>query len=91
MRTGNRRGKQAKHGLSAKDIERFFKGQPAYTNDDKHSEIEPRFIAFGQLDSRFIFVAFTVRATNGKLLIRPISARYARENEIRKLYEKTFK
>ncbi|MEK2644077.1 BrnT family toxin [Bdellovibrio sp. BCCA] len=87
---GNR-NKLSKHGLSAADIERFFKNNPVYANDDSHSSEEQRYIAFGSLDSRFVFVAFTVRANNGRLLIRPISARYARPKEIRKLYEKTFK
>ncbi|MFV3407358.1 BrnT family toxin [Bdellovibrio bacteriovorus] len=83
--------KLTKHGLSIAEIERFFENQPVYTHDDSHSGDETRFIAFGSLGTRLVFVAFTIRAANGTLWMRPISARYARQKEIRKLYEKNFK
>lgn len=83
---GNRE-KIQKHGLTIEQIEQFFKSNPSYTKDETHSEEEQRYLAFGPYEDGFIFVAFTHRMKRKKLYYRPISARFARAKEIRKLYE----
>ncbi len=59
-------------------------------NDETHSDEEPRYIAFGYYEDRFLFVVFTLRVKDKSLKFRVISARYARAKEIKRLeaYEK---
>jgi uncharacterized protein len=76
--------KVQKHGLSVQEIEDFFLSEPHLIEDKKHSEKEPRFIAVGDYKGRYLLVAFTLRIIDGELCIRPISARYARDKEVRK-------
>ena len=53
--------------------------------DLKRSGIEPRFIAIGQTPrGRYTFVVFTPRQGMGGTVLRPISARYMHQKEIRK-------
>jgi uncharacterized DUF497 family protein len=56
--------------------------------DPKHSADEDRLIAVGKTSTgRPLFVAFTMRTTNGRRLIRPVTARYMHAREIA-AYEK---
>ena len=79
-----------KHGLTLAQIEDFLLSQPTIMDDDTHSDQEPRYIAFGYFEDRFLFVVFTLRVKDKKLKFRVISARYARVKEIKRLeaYEK---
>jgi hypothetical protein len=78
---GNRK-KCHKHGLSSKEIEDFFAQDVLVTPDISHSQEEERFLAVGRSrKSKTMMVVFTFRESKGKLLIRPISARYMREKE----------
>ncbi len=79
--------KLQKHGLTIGQIKKFFQSNPSYRKDTVHSVDEPRFIAFGPYEDFFMFVSFTPRIKNKQTLLRPISARKAREREIRRLYE----
>lgn len=86
--TGNKE-KCKKHGVSIKAIEALFK-QPRVlvAPDIKHSEQEERYLAIGKVESdRPIFVAFTLREKHGVSMIRPISARYMHDKEIKRYEE----
>ena len=64
------------HGVSIGEIEAVLKGSPRVAPDPSHSTHEDRFIAVRRnLAGRPIFVAFTFRARDGRLVIRPITAR----------------
>lgn len=80
-----------KHGLEISVIESFLLSDPFTILDDAHSELEPRYIAFGLFRERFMFVVFALRISEQRLKFRVVSARYAREKEIKRLreYEKT--
>lgn len=77
-----------KHGLSIDEIEDFLFSEHFLAYDEKHSENEDRFIAFGAYRGFHLMVVFTLRVYFGQLVIRVISARYARKKEIESLYEK---
>jgi uncharacterized DUF497 family protein len=81
--------KVTKHGLSLEDVEKFFTQGVLVFEDSKHSEVEPRSIAVGAIGSqnKLVFVAFTIRVRDFKVLIRPISARFMRKKEM-DAYEK---
>lgn len=70
---GNRDKNKLKHDVSMGESEQVFFNKPLIIlNDDKHSEQEKRYAAFGATDAgRRLTVVFTVRAQ----LIRVISAR----------------
>jgi uncharacterized protein len=74
-----------KHGLHLEQIERFL-AQPSLRilADAIHSVGEPRFLAAGELDGRFLFVGFTLRSKAQGIFIRPISARYMHEKEAKR-------
>jgi uncharacterized DUF497 family protein len=56
--------------------------------DNAHSATERRLCAVGWTDvGRAVFVVFTLRQRGSEVLIRPISARYMHEKEV-KAYEK---
>ncbi|MBX3282838.1 MAG: BrnT family toxin [Acidobacteria bacterium] len=77
-----------KHGVLIEEIEGLFESQPVLLSDSVHTGTEDRFIAVGTPDSgRHVFVAFTFRARRQRIWIRPISARYMHEKEVRR-YEK---
>jgi len=82
---GNR-GKCQKHGLSIEQIEHVVShAQTLIVHDIKNSANETRFIAVGRTaEGRFAFVAFTYRTRDGRILLRPISARYMHGKEIRR-------
>ncbi|MBK7845810.1 MAG: BrnT family toxin [Bdellovibrionales bacterium] len=77
-----------KHGLSIAMIEAFFLSDPLVTSDNKHSEAEDRYVAFGLYDGRYLVGVFTLRVIEGRFMIRVISARYAKKKEIEALNEK---
>jgi uncharacterized DUF497 family protein len=80
---GNR-AKCRQHGVSHADIEGIFEGSPGVYDDAGHSGRERRLRAIGPTNTgRYVFVAFTVRQEHGKTLIRPISARYMHDKEVR--------
>jgi uncharacterized protein len=86
---GNR-DKCANHGISVEMITGFFQGEFRIIADSKHSQLETRYIAVGMSpDSRPMLVGFTFRIKKGRLLIRPISARYMHQKEARR-YAQTF-
>ncbi|GHD10531.1 BrnT family toxin [Tianweitania populi] len=71
------------HGVSKAEIESIFFGE-LQTNADP-SQLERRFRAIGQLKTgRPIFVVYTLRRHEKLLLIRPISARFMHEKEIKR-------
>jgi uncharacterized DUF497 family protein len=74
-----------KHGLDIGLIEDFLLGDPFVLWDEAHSDKEDRYIAFGYLNRRLIFVVFTLRISQRKLKFRVLSARFAREKEILRL------
>lgn len=85
---GNRE-KCARHGLSADEIQSVFLGTFATDIDRRHSIGETRWRAIGRLaNGRHVFVVFTVRERDGLRLIRPISARFMHQKEVRQ-YEAT--
>lgn len=84
---GNR-GKCQKHGLSVAIIESLFTRPIAVLPDAAHSQKERRFKAIGRTEEgRYVFVVFTLRHKANGTLIRPISARYMHQREVR-AYEK---
>jgi len=82
---GNRE-KCAKHGIAVEDIEHVLRNNPLLFADLKHSQKEQRTIAVGRsLSGRWMFIVFTVRRQRrGQTLVRPLSARYMHEKEVRK-------
>jgi uncharacterized protein len=84
---GNRE-KCRKHGLSLALIESIFDQAVTILPDEAHSETERRFRAIGKTaEGRFAFIVFTLRRTGDQLFIRPISARYMHEAEVRNYEE----
>jgi uncharacterized DUF497 family protein len=76
--------KCGKHGVARTEIEVLFGHHPAIYPDPAHSRREQRMLAVGRsARGRFILVAFTLRESDGEARIRPISARYMHEKEIR--------
>jgi len=63
-----------KHGVSIGEIEELFQNEPRVAPDPEHSQEEDRLLAVGRTNAgRPLFVAFTLRSREGRLLIRPIS------------------
>jgi uncharacterized protein len=86
---GNR-SKCRQHGVSTAAIESLFHGPIAVVPDPLHSKSEERFKAIGRTTGgRGIFIVFTLRTRRGKLLIRPISARYMHRKEMDHYEEET--
>jgi uncharacterized protein len=78
--------KCAKHGLSKPEVEYALRNDPLVLID-RGSRAETRFNAVGRNKAgRHLFVVFTLRRIDGTLLVRPISARYMHEKEVR-VYE----
>lgn len=76
-----------KHGVSLREIETLLTSLPRVAPALNHSSTEDRYVAVGRNDKgRPLFVVFTLRRKNGKLLLRPISARYMHAKEM-KAYE----
>jgi uncharacterized DUF497 family protein len=88
---GNAEKNLIKHGITCQQIEELFQNSPWVGPDVKHSSFEEeRFLAIGQIDGRYAFVAFAMRTKGKKTLIRPISARFMHVKEIKK-YEEEIK
>lgn len=84
--------KCAKHGLTRSQLEEFFAGEVHIIADVKHSAKEKRFLALGRSSAkRGMLVGFTLRRREGKLLIRPITARYMHAKEVRRYEEEIAK
>ena len=85
--SGNRRKNEVKHSVTQMEAEEVFFNNPLLiSTDDKHSEIENRYLALGKTNKdRGLTIIFTLRQ-NGTL-IRVISARDQHRKE-RHLYAK---
>jgi uncharacterized protein len=83
------RDKCRKHGVSIAAIEGAFRRPIAVYPDPAHSQQEERFKAVGITENRrHVPIVFTLRRQEGRLLLRPISARFMHAKEI-KYYEET--
>lgn len=77
--------KCGKHGVLKAEIESLFDNEPGIYADAGHSDEEQRLRAIGPTyEGRMILVAFTIREEGGENLIRPVSARYMHQKEIRR-------
>lgn len=77
--------KCAKHGLSQQEIEQILLGRLMVMPDPFPHERRMR--AIGKtLAGRYVFLVFVLRQKQGRSLLRPISARYMHQKEI-KSYE----
>lgn len=73
--------KCARHGVSREEIEQVLLGAPAVMPDPCPEE--PRMRAIGKTAAgRYVFLVFMLRAIDGQLRLRPISARYMHRKEI---------
>ncbi|MET3899365.1 uncharacterized DUF497 family protein [Devosia sp. UYZn731] len=73
-----------RHGVSIEDIQSLFARPHVIAEDVKHSIDEQRFLAIGRTATeRPLFVAFTTRQQGGRLLVRPISARFMHAKEFK--------
>jgi uncharacterized DUF497 family protein len=78
------RDKCQKHGVSIAEIESLFSRNVSIAPDLQHSVHEERFKAVGATErGRKIFVAFTMRRRGDEVLIRPVSARYMHQKEVK--------
>ena len=75
--------KCGKHGVSRAEIEAVFAAEPFVGPDQTVSE-EVRLNAIAAIGGRHVFVAFTIRQIGGETRIRPISARYMHDKEVRR-------
>ena len=82
---GNR-AKCRKHGVSIAEIEALFERTILLLSDETHSKSEERVRAIGRTEAgRYVFLVFTMRERGSERLIRPISARYMHNKEVRHL------
>ena len=76
--------KCGRHGLTQQEIEEVFRNNPAVYPDARHSKTEQRLLAIGQTASgRYAFIVFTLRGDETGQYLRPISARFMHQKEIR--------
>jgi uncharacterized protein len=76
--------KCTKHGLTIAEIEAVFLHPHHLAPDLAHSAVETRFLAIGKgAGDRPMLIAFTMRGTQWAPLVRPISARYMHQKEVR--------
>jgi len=87
---GNSQKSTQKHDVHPTESEEIFFNSPLIiSDDDKHSSIEKRFLAYGITNKkRFLTVIFTLR--ENETLIRVISARDQHRKE-RTVYAKAIK
>ena len=85
--SGNSRKSEIKHAVTQVEAEEVFFNNPLLISaDDKHSEVENRYVAFGKTNKgRGLTIIFTLRQDG--TLIRVISAREQHRKE-RHLYAK---
>ncbi len=73
-----------KHGVALVEIEALFEDGLAVQPDIIHSDVEERFQGIGRTRTgRHVFIVFTLRVIDGEQHIRPISARYMHDKEVR--------
>ena len=73
-----------RHGVSITEIEALFRRPHNISVDVQHSLTEERLRAIGKTRSgRSVFLVFTLREREGKIYLRPISARYMHRREVR--------
>jgi uncharacterized DUF497 family protein len=73
-----------RHGVSIDVIEGLFDRAVAIFPDAHHSRSEPRYRAIGTTrEGRAVFVVFTLRHRGDDVRVRPISARYMHQKEVR--------
>ena len=79
---GNRE-KCQRHGVTIPEIEAAFQATIEMAPDPSHSGSEDRFrTVYRTAKGRALFVVFTLRHAAGKVLVRPISARFMHRKEI---------
>jgi uncharacterized DUF497 family protein len=77
-----------KHGVSIGEIEWVFEHDVQIRPDIAHSKNELRMRAVGiNADGRYLMVIFTLREVESLHLVRPISARYMHQREVRHYVE----
>ena len=76
-----------KHGVSIQEIELVFEHDPLIFINKKHPDEEQRYTAVDLENKRSIYIIYTIRIRQLRMVIRPISARYMHEKE-KKYYEK---
>lgn len=87
---GNETKSLQKHGVTQDAIEALFASDSFIMDDPRHSAQEHRLLAVGiTKEGRWVVVAFTFRTVAGKKSIRPISARYMHDKEVKR-YEKIY-
>lgn len=80
--------KCGKHGVEKDEIEFVLSRDPLIL-PDRSGALETRYNAVGTNQyQRYIFIVFCVRRRGSSNLIRPISARYMHEKEVR-TYDRT--
>lgn len=73
--------KCGKHGVSREEIEQVLMGMPAVLEDPYPHESRMR--AIGKTSAgRHVFLVFMQREVKGRVLLRPISARYMHGKEV---------
>ena len=75
--------KCGKHGLTKPEVEQVFMRTPSVYPDPTDGEDRKRAIGT-TAEGRYVFVVFTLRESELGIFIRPISARYMHEREIRR-------
>jgi uncharacterized DUF497 family protein len=74
-----------KHGVSEAEVEHLFRRPIVILPDEAHSRGETRLRAVCVAGpGRAMFVVFTIRARDGRRLIRPVSARFMHQDEIKR-------
>ena len=81
--------KCAKHGLTKEDVEAAFSGSPHVFPGRSSLDEERRFAVGRNAEGRYVFVVFTSRDKDGAELIRPISARFMHDKEVRNYERQT--
>ncbi len=96
---GNRSKNEIKHGVTTTEIEGAIKDSHGFIAMVKQSKSDPnpgygtystqgnedRFLLFSRrAEKKIILVVFTLRMIGAELAIRPISARYIKEKEMRR-------
>ena len=76
--------KCAKHGLTKIAIETVLRGDITLFDSSSGPDLEKRYCAIGEdAAGRPVLIVFCLRHRDGKTLLRPISARYMRDKEVR--------
>jgi uncharacterized protein len=71
------------HGVTKLEIELVLRGELITNFDPEPTEQRLRAVGKNQT-GRSVFVVYTVRETDGRRLIRPISARFMHDKEVRR-------